>query len=88
MADLIMHTRKVYRAPTARRDYFTARSAARKEADALLVKKYPTEKSGDITDGFAPGYHWMQDDRLVKVHARLARLLLRRLRRGDAHAVT
>lgn len=94
MADLIAHTRKVYRAPTARRDYFTARAAARKEADALLKRKYPTERShtddhGRVED---PGWHYTSDDRLCRVHDRLARLLLRKLRaaakEGDTHADT
>lgn len=90
MADLITHTRKVYRAPTARREFFTASAAANREAAAIIKKRHPTERS--VTDDFGrvedPGWHWTSDEHLVKVHTRLARLLLRRLRRGDAHAVT
>lgn len=77
------HMRKVYRAPTARRDYFTPHAAARNEASALLKKKYPSERS--TTDDFGrvedPGYHFMNEPRLVRVHARLTRMLLNQLRK-------
>lgn len=85
MALLAKGTRTVYRAPTARRDYFTPRAAAHNEAAAMLKKKYPSERShsddfGRIED---PGYHYTNDPRLVRVHARLTRLLLKQLRRGS-----
>lgn len=77
------HMRKVYRAPTARRDYFTPHAAARNEASALLKKKYPSERS--TTDDFGriedPGYHFTNDPRLVRLHARLTRMLLKQLRK-------
>ena len=63
------HMRKVYRAPTAGRDFLTARAAASKEADALIKKKYPTER--EHVDGFGriedPGWHYTSDERLVRV---------------------
>ena len=77
------HMRKVYRAPTAGRDYLTQRAAAHNEASALLKKKYPSERStsddfGRIED---PGYHFTNDPRLVRLHARLTRMLLKQLRK-------
>ena len=45
MGEIVARQRTVYRAPTAGRDFLTARSAAKKEADALLKKKYPTERA-------------------------------------------
>ena len=41
----------------------------------MIRQKYPTEK-GDITDGF---YYWSykEDPKLVRVHARLRRFLMR-----------
>jgi len=74
------HARTVYRAPTAGRDYLTAKSAAWREADAIIRKRHPNEPAGDITDGFAPGWRWHEDPHLAKVHARLMRMLLRQLR--------
>lgn len=78
------HIRKVYHAPTARRDYFTPRAAAHNEASALLKKKYPSERCttddlGRIED---PGYHFTNDPRLVRLHARLTRMLLKQLRKN------
>lgn len=72
--------RVVFHAPTRGRSYFTARAAAKAEAGALLAKKYPTEKPEyDAVGGmcYDHGYHWSGDERLVRVHARLARKLLR-----------
>ena len=79
---IIAHMRKVYRAPTAGRDFLTPYGAANKEAAALIKKKYPTEHS--VTDEFGriedPGWHFTLDPRLVRLHARLTLLLLRQLR--------
>ena len=83
MALLAKRTRTVYRAPTAGRDYFTPRAAAHNEAAAMLKKKYPSEPS--TTDDFGriedPGYHFTNDPRLVRLHARLTRMLLKQLRK-------
>jgi hypothetical protein len=75
-------SRPVFRSPTARRCFLTVRAAADAEARAQLQRKYPTERttyseSGHIED---PGYHWSGDERLVRVHKRLARAVLRRFR--------
>lgn len=82
MGEIFSHTRTVYRAPTAGRDYFTVHAAARNEASAMLKKKYPSERShsdefGRIED---PGYHFTNEPRLVRVHARLTRLLMKQMR--------
>lgn len=82
MAAIEIVSRPVYKAPTKRRCYLTPKSAANAEASAMLVKKYPTERteyeeSGRITYG---GWHWNSDERLVKVHDRLTRRILRQLR--------
>lgn len=80
------HMRKVYRAPTAGRDFMTLRAAVNKEADALIKKKYPTERARlDDFDGRTvnPGWHYTSDERLVRVHARLKRMLLRQLRKAN-----
>lgn len=83
MAFLLKRIRTVYRAPTAGRDYLTPQAAAHNEAAALLKKKYPSERS--TTDDFGrvedPGYHYTNEPRLVRVHARLTRMLLNQLRR-------
>lgn len=76
------HMRRVYRAPTAGRDFLTPYSAANKEAAALIKKKYPSERS--VTDEFGriedPGWHFTADERLVRLRARVARLLLKKLK--------
>ncbi|PLC06382.1 hypothetical protein CY658_04935 [Variovorax sp. RO1] len=76
-------TRTVWFAPTKRRHYMSPRAAAHAEASARIEKKYPTEKSESESGVcYDPGYHWREDQRLLKVHARLARLLLAALRRS------
>lgn len=75
--------RKVYRAPTAGRTYFTARAAANREAAAMLARKYPTERDDPECGG---GWHWTQDNHLVKVRQRLARVILRALRKATQPA--
>lgn len=71
-----------YYAPTKGRRYLTARAAANAEASARLEAKYPTEQpeyeAGRMYD---PGYIWTEDPRLVRVHKRYMRLLLRALRK-------
>lgn len=79
MAKIERISRTVYRAPTAGRTYFTARAAANREAAAMLARKYPTERDDPECGG---GWHWTQDHTLVKVRERLARLILRDLRRA------
>lgn len=79
MARIEPISRTVYRAPTAGRTYLTARAAANREAAAMLARKYPTERDDPECGG---GYHWTQDHTLVKVRQRLARIILRALRRA------
>lgn len=77
---------RVYTAPTKGRRYLTARAAANAEANAMMVGKYPTEQP-EYEDGrmYDPGYHWTTDERLIRVHKRLARMLLRQLRKSNEH---
>jgi hypothetical protein len=82
MSGIETFARKVYRAPTKRRDYFTVNAAARNEASAIIEKKHPSEghehdSMGRCTYG---GWNWRMDDHLQKVHARLERLILRQFR--------
>lgn len=76
--------RVVYRSPTSRRTFLTAKSAARSEAAKLIIKKYPTENA-EYENGFCyySGFHWREDEQLVRVHARLVRLIMRRLRQPE-----
>lgn len=73
--------RTAYRAPTRGRTYLNARSAAKAEAAAMLTDRYPTEQP-EYENGqcYFPGYHWSADERLLRVHKRLTRLILRALR--------
>lgn len=74
----------VYFAPTAKRRFLTKRGAAYAEAVALIKRKYPTEREQyDYDNGrlISPGWHWREDERLQRVHARLFRNFLRRLRK-------
>jgi hypothetical protein len=87
MARIEATTRTVYRAPTKGRSYLTAKSAANGEAAAMLGKKYPSERP-EYEDDFGrctyPGFHWREDERLMRVHARLARIILRHIRKSNA----
>lgn len=78
--------RTVFYAPTARRCFLTIGAAARREASALIARKYPTEREerdefGRTTNG---GWHWSEDDRLQRVHKRLASRLRSSLSKGAA----
>ncbi|WP_404927114.1 hypothetical protein [Mesorhizobium sp. ORM16] len=70
--------RVVYLAPTAKRYYFTRRAAAGAEARALIKRKYPTERP-ESEGGYVTyrGWHWSEDERLVKVCSRLTKRILR-----------
>lgn len=75
-------TVEVFYAPTKRRRYLTARSAADAEARAKMECKYRNERPeydsmGRCTDS---GWQWSEDERLVRVHKRYMRLLLRALK--------
>ncbi|MFC0260997.1 hypothetical protein [Achromobacter marplatensis] len=49
----------------------------------MLQDRYPTENA-EYEDGhcYYPGFHWSSDERLMRVHKRLTRLILRALRRA------
>jgi hypothetical protein len=76
-----------YYAPTKGRRFFTARAAANAEASARLESKYPGEETeyDDIGRITYLGYTWRDSERLVRVHKRYARLLLRALRKEQHH---
>lgn len=65
--------RTVFYAPTANRSFFTAASAASREAAAMIARKYPSERTehddfGRVTYG---GWNWHEEERLCRVHTRL-----------------
>lgn len=74
MSELQRQTRTVYFAPTKGRAYLTLMAAAHAEARAMIERKYPTEVSDCTAED--RGWHWSQDERLVRVKARLARKIL------------
>ncbi|WP_082080259.1 hypothetical protein [Cupriavidus basilensis] len=82
MPAILVDVQQVYTAPTKGRRYLTARGAARAEADAMLTRAYPSDQPeyDDMGRCLYGGFHWSSDERLVRVHKRLMRLLLRRLR--------
>ncbi|CAB3717725.1 hypothetical protein CEY09_31750 [Achromobacter marplatensis] len=83
MSEIEQIVRTAYRAPTRGRTYLNPRSAAKAEAAAMLQDRYPTENA-EYEDGhcYYPGFHWSSDERLMRVHKRLTRLILRALRRA------
>lgn len=86
MAAIQARPTTAYFSPTKRRRYLTARAAASAEANAKLEDKYPTEDA-EYENGrmYFSGYHWSQEERLVRVHKRYMRLLLRAIRRDQHH---
>lgn len=77
MSGLVKTQRTAFYAPTAKRSYLTKRSAAHAEARAMMRNKYPTEKQESDNIGITyRGWHWMEDERLCKVAARLARIIM------------
>ncbi|EMV1293418.1 TPA: hypothetical protein NH745_005612 [Pseudomonas aeruginosa] len=89
MAAIEAKNATVYFAPTARKRYFSARSAAVAEARAKLRHKYPSERA-EYEDGrmIYPGWTWEEDEHLTKVHARLCGMILRQFhqQKEAAHA--
>lgn len=70
--------RTVFYATTKGRSYMSLRSAASAEAGARIEKKYPTERAeyeGSMC--YYGGFYWQEDERLVKVHKRYTRLIMR-----------
>lgn len=80
MAEIQIKDRAVWYSPTAKRCFFTKRAAASREASAMIQAKYPTEpmESDEIGITFR-GWHWSDDDRLRRLHARLTRQIRRAL---------
>lgn len=79
MAPIKTIERRVFYAPTAGRHFFTLKAAARREAAAQIQRKYPSEREekdefGRIVDR---GWHWADDERLVRVRERLTRKIMR-----------
>ena len=70
--------RPVYKAPTKGRCYLSIRAAANAEARAMLDARYPREEA-EYEHGmmYYPGWHWSSDKRLVQVHKRLTRVLVK-----------
>jgi hypothetical protein len=58
----------------------TLAAAAHKEASALMVSKYPTERQDP--EASYSGWHWSSEDNLRAVHARLKRRIISRFRRA------
>ncbi|WP_317728944.1 hypothetical protein [Achromobacter xylosoxidans] len=82
MARIEQTQRTAYKAPTRGRTYLNPRSAANAEAAAMIQDRYPTEQA-EYENGqcYYPGFHWSSDEHLVRVHKRLARIILRALRK-------
>ena len=76
---VIVEKATVYYAPTRNRRYFTATAAARAEASAMMLKKYPTEYSGTQYGGERAVWHWTDEARNKRTHERLVRLIKRAL---------
>ncbi|MDP9651673.1 hypothetical protein [Paraburkholderia caledonica] len=74
--------RTVYRSPSSRRSFLTPKAAARSEAAMLIKRKYPTESPEYGNYGMIeyPGFHWSEDERLQRVHERLVRMILRKMK--------
>ena len=71
MPSITVISRVVYRAPTAGRSFLTKRAASFAEARALIGLKYPSERACDTSGG----WHFTEDERLVRLYHRLARKL-------------
>jgi len=85
MPAIEVRQRTVYRAPSRGRTFLTAKAAARSEAATMLSRKYAAERPeyDDIGRMTYPGFHWSADEHLVRVHARLVRLILKRLKESQ-----
>lgn len=68
--------RIVYFAPTAKRHFMTKRAAIKREAAAIIMRKYPTEPMEYDNLGCTDrGFIWSQDARLVRLNRRLIKIL-------------
>lgn len=75
MATLQIVPRPVYFAPSANRCYLTKRAAAHAEASALVSAKYQRETN----DNGWSIWWWGNDERLVRLHSRIKRRLMKRM---------
>lgn len=80
---IITKTRTVYFSSAANRTYLTKRAAVSAEAGKLIERKYPTEPYESDTGA---GWHWKSDARLVRLHKRLVRRILRSLHQEKNNA--
>lgn len=73
---ITIEKRTVYRSTARGRSFLTKRAAIRAEADALIRKKYPTEKH-EQENGYttSPGWHWHELPRSEVLLRRLMRKL-------------
>lgn len=72
MGDIKRVVKPMFYAPTKGRHYATSAAAAWAEAMAMLVARYPFSESGEII---------LNDERLMRVRARLAKRIHRSFRR-------
>lgn len=81
MAEIVEKTRAVFYSPSAGRHFLTKRGAAYREAAELVNAKYPLEF--EERDEFGrivfPGFHWSQDERLVRLQRRLTHMLMKKI---------
>lgn len=87
MAEIKSEQMVVYYAPTKRRRYLSARNAAGAEATAMIAAKYPYEKYeyDEFGNIIYQKFHWTQDPFLVRVHARLTRIILAKFKKEGTH---
>lgn len=72
----------VYYSPAANRHYMTKRGCANGEANARMRAAFPSEQPeyeeyGRMT---YPGFHWREDERLIRIAKYLAKRFMRVLR--------
>lgn len=77
MSLIHIKTQPVYFAPTARKTFITKRAAARAEARARILKKYPSERSEEDY----PGWHWLRDlPKAEQLYRRYSRLIFKTIK--------
>jgi hypothetical protein len=85
MSEIQKRMRVTYFAPTKRRHYFSLTAAARAEARAQIVARYPAEEA-EYEEGRMTyiGWNWTDEPRLLKAHRRLSMRIIRRFKAGQA----
>lgn len=85
MADIISTYRVSHKAPTANRSFLTLDAACRAEANAIVGRKYPSEKAEfDGATCTYVGWHFYDEPRFVALRDRVAKILKARHRAGPA----